>query len=154
MFKYILVNICAKFGKFAFNFRFLMLKYYVEEMMVMSLFRKLFDYDVKELKRFEKLANDIEALDEEFQSLSDEELKNKTVEFKDRLKNGSTLDDIVVEAFATAREACFRVIGEKPYHVQLLGGLALHYGNIAEMKTGEGKNSYFCSSCIFKCFGW
>ena len=105
----------------------------------MSLFRKLFDYDVKELKRFEKLANDIEALDEEFQSLSDEELKNKTVEFKDRLKNGSTLDDIVVEAFATAREACFRVIGEKPYHVQLLGGLALHYGNIAEMKTGEGK---------------
>ena len=60
----------------------------------MSLFRKLFDYDVKELKRFEKLANDIEALDEEFQSLSDEELKNKTVEFKDRLKNGSTLDDM------------------------------------------------------------
>ena len=71
--------------------------------------------------------------------LSDEELKHKTVEFKERLKNGETLEDIKVEAFATAREACARVIGERPYKVQLLGGLAIHYGNIAEMKTGEGK---------------
>ena len=105
----------------------------------MSLLKKLFDFDEKELRRFEKIANYIEELDEEYSNLSDEDLKNKTNEFKDRLSNGETLDDIVVEAFATAREACFRVIGEKPYRVQLLGGLALHYGNIAEMKTGEGK---------------
>ena len=105
----------------------------------MSLLKKFFDFDEKELRRFEKIANLIEELDEEYQKLSDEDLKNKTEEFKKRLSEGETLDDIVVEAFATAREACFRVIGEKPYRVQLLGGLALHYGNIAEMKTGEGK---------------
>ena len=105
----------------------------------MALFKKLFDFDEKELRRFEKIADQIDDLDEEYQKLSDEELKNKTEEFKKRLSEGETLDDIVVEAFATAREACFRVIGERPYHVQLLGGLALHYGNIAEMKTGEGK---------------
>lgn len=105
----------------------------------MSLFKKMFDFDEKELRRFEKIAKNIEALDEEYQKLSDEDLKKKTEEFKDRVKGGATLDEIAVEAFATAREACFRVIGEKPYHVQLLGGLALHFGNIAEMKTGEGK---------------
>ena len=105
----------------------------------MSLFRKVFDFDEKELRRFEKIACQIDALDEEYSKLSDEELKNKTDLFKKRIAEGETLDDIVVEAFATAREACFRVIGEKPYHVQLLGGLALHFGNISEMKTGEGK---------------
>ena len=105
----------------------------------MSLFRKIFDFDEKELRRFEKIAKEIEALDEEYQKLSDADLKKKTEEFKDRVKGGASLDEIVVEAFATAREACYRVIGEKPYHVQLLGGLALHFGNIAEMKTGEGK---------------
>ncbi len=105
----------------------------------MSLFRKVFDFDEKELRRFEKIACQIDALDEEYSKLSDEELKNKTGLFKKRIAEGETLDDIVVEAFATAREACFRVIGEKPYHVQLLGGLALHFGNISEMKTGEGK---------------
>ena len=73
------------------------------------------------------------------QALSDSELKNKTKEFKERLEKGETVDDLVVEAFAVAREACFRVIGEKPYYVQLLGALAIHFGNIAEMKTGEGK---------------
>ena len=71
--------------------------------------------------------------------LSDRELSDKTNEFKDRLAKGETLDDILVEAFAVAREACDRVIGEKPYYVQILGALAIHYGNIAEMKTGEGK---------------
>ena len=71
--------------------------------------------------------------------LSDKKLKAKTLEFKERLQNGETLEDILVEAFAVAREAAYRVIGEKPYYVQLLGGLAIHYGNIAEMKTGEGK---------------
>ena len=105
----------------------------------MSLFKKVFDFDEKELRRFEKIANKIDELDEEYQKMSDDDLKNKTVEFKERLEKGETFDDIIVEAFATAREACFRVIGEKPYHVQLLGALALHYGNIAEMKTGEGK---------------
>ncbi len=105
----------------------------------MSLLKSLFDHEYKELKKFEKIADEIEALDEEFQKLTDEELKNKTNEFKERLDKGETLDDILVEAFATAREAAFRVIGEKPYYVQLLGGLAIHHGNIAEMKTGEGK---------------
>ena len=105
----------------------------------MSLFKKVFDFDEKELRRFEKIANKIDELDEEYQKLSDDDLKNKTVKFKERLEKGETFDDIIVEAFATAREACFRVIGERPYHVQLLGALALHYGNIAEMKTGEGK---------------
>ena len=105
----------------------------------MGLFTRLFDHEYKELKKFESLADKIVALDEEYQKLSDEELKNKTEEFKKRLTNGETLEDILVEAFATAREAAYRVIGEKPFYVQILGALAIHYGNIAEMKTGEGK---------------
>ena len=105
----------------------------------MGLFTRLFDHEYKELKKFESLADKIVALDEEYQKLSDEELKNKTEEFKKRLENGETLEDILVEAFATAREAAYRVIGEKPFYVQILGALAIHYGNIAEMKTGEGK---------------
>jgi len=105
----------------------------------MALLKKMVDHDYKELRRFRKIADAIEALDEEYSKLSDDELKNKTVLFKERIEKGETLEDVMVEAFATAREACFRVIGEKPYYVQLLGGLALHYGNIAEMKTGEGK---------------
>jgi len=105
----------------------------------MEFLKKLFDHEYKELKRFEKLADKIEELDESMQELSDEELRNKTTEFKERITKGETVDDIVVEAFAVAREACFRVIGEKPYYVQLLGALAIHYGNIAEMRTGEGK---------------
>ena len=105
----------------------------------MELLKKLFDHEYKELKRFEKIADQIDELDESMQALSDKELKDKTKEFKERLKNGETVDDLVVEAFAVAREACFRVIGEKPYYVQLLGALAIHFGNIAEMKTGEGK---------------
>ena len=105
----------------------------------MSLFRKMFDFDEKELRRFDKIADKILELDDEYSKLSDDELKKKTEEFKNRLANGEDFDDILVEAFATAREACYRVINEKPYKVQLIGGLALHYGNIAEMKTGEGK---------------
>ena len=105
----------------------------------MNIIRKLFDHEYKELRRFTSLADKIEDLSEEYENLSDEELKNKTNEFKERLANGETLDDILIEAFATAREACFRVNGEKPYYVQILGALAIHYGNIAEMKTGEGK---------------
>ena len=105
----------------------------------MGLFRRLIDSEYKELKRFEKIANQIDALSDEMEALSDEELRAKTDEFKKELEDGKTLDDIVVPAFAVVREAAYRVIGEKPYFVQLLGGLAIHYGNIAEMKTGEGK---------------
>ena len=105
----------------------------------MGIFKRLVDSEYKELKKFEKLANEIDALEEEYSKLTDEKLKHKTEEFKKELEHGKTLDDIIVPAFATVREAAYRVIGEKPFHVQLLGGLALHYGNIAEMKTGEGK---------------
>ena len=105
----------------------------------MGLFKRFLDSEYKELKRFEKIAYNIIALDEEMQKLTDEDFKKKTEEFRERLQNGETLDDILVEAFALAREAASRTIGEKAYYVQLLGGLAIHYGNIAEMKTGEGK---------------
>ncbi len=105
----------------------------------MNLLRKLFDHEYKEMKRFTVLADKVMALDEEYSKLTDTELQNKTEEFKNRLRDGETLDDILVEAFATAREAAFRVIGEKHFYVQILGGLAIHFGNIAEMKTGEGK---------------
>ena len=105
----------------------------------MGFFRKLIDSEYKELKRFEKIADEVVALDEEYSKLSDEELQLKTTEFKRRLSEGETLDDLIVEAFATVREAAFRIIKEKPYYVQIIGGLAIHYGNIAEMKTGEGK---------------
>ena len=105
----------------------------------MKFFRKIFDHEYKELEKFKKIADEIDDLDEEMSKLSDKKLKAKTLEFKERLQNGETLEDILVEAFAVAREAAYRVIGEKPYYVQLLGGLAIHYGNIAEMKTGEGK---------------
>ena len=105
----------------------------------MNFFKKIFDHEYKELERFKKIADEIDALDEEMSKLTDKQLKAKTKEFKERIQNGETLEDIKVEAFAVAREAAYRVIGEKPYYVQLLGGLAIHYGNIAEMKTGEGK---------------
>ena len=100
---------------------------------------KVFDHEYKELKRFRKLADEVMNLDEEYSKLTDTQLQAKTEEFKNRLRDGETLDDILVEAFATAREAAFRIIGEKHFYVQILGGLAIHYGNIAEMKTGEGK---------------
>jgi len=105
----------------------------------MGLFRKLIDSEYKELKRFEKLADKIEELSNEMVNLTDEELKAKTTEFKEELANGIDLEELVVPAFAVAREAASRAIGEKPFRVQLLGGLAVHYGNIAELKTGEGK---------------
>ena len=105
----------------------------------MGLLKNLFDYETKELKRIDKIVDEIEALDEKMQSIKDIEFKAKTEEFKKRFEDGEELDDIAVEAFALAREACFRAIGEKPFRVQLVGGLAIHRGNIAEMKTGEGK---------------
>ena len=105
----------------------------------MGLLRKLIDTEYKELKRFGAIADKVMALDEEMQKLSDDELKAKTEEFKKRLEKGETLDDLIVEAFAVVREAADRVIHEKPFRVQIIGGLTLHFGNIAEMKTGEGK---------------
>ena len=105
----------------------------------MNIFTKLFDREYKELQRFDKLADEVMALDEEMSKLTDLELKAKTQEFKTRLKDGETLDDILVPAFAVVREAAYRTIGEKPYKVQVIGGICIHYGNIAEMKTGEGK---------------
>ena len=93
----------------------------------------------REIKRITKLVDAIEALDEQMQALSDEELRGKTVEFKERLANGETLDDLLVEAFAVVREAADRSIHMKHYRVQLMGGIVLHQGRIAEMKTGEGK---------------
>ena len=106
----------------------------------MGLIQKLFGtHSENELKRIYPIADAIEALDSEMQSLSDEELRNKTKEFKERLANGETLDDILPEAYAAVREAAYRTLGMKHYRVQLIGGIILHQGRIAEMKTGEGK---------------
>ncbi len=105
----------------------------------MNILKSLVDSEYKELQKFKKIADAIEAMEPEIQKLSDEELAAKTIEFKEEIKNGTTLDNLIVPAFSVAREAAYRVIGEKPYYVQLLGGLAIHFGNIAEMKTGEGK---------------
>lgn len=106
----------------------------------MGFLEKLFgSYSEREVKKLQKIADKIEALDESMQNLSDDELKAKTDEFKKRLQNGETLDDILPEAFAVCREAAWRVLGMKHYRVQLIGGMVLHQGRIAEMKTGEGK---------------
>ena len=105
----------------------------------MGLLSNIFNHEARELKRFEKLADEIIEKEEEMSKLKDEDFAKKTEEFKTRLKNGETLEDLVIEAFALVREAAWRVLKEKPYKVQIIGGLAIHYGNIAEMKTGEGK---------------
>ena len=105
----------------------------------MGIIKRLVDTEYKELKRFRRIADEIDALDEEYTKMSDKDLQGMTKKLKDELASGKTLDDIIVPAFATAREAAYRMIGEKPFYVQLLGGLAIHFGNIAEMKTGEGK---------------
>ncbi|WP_090551523.1 preprotein translocase subunit SecA [Natronincola ferrireducens] len=105
-----------------------------------KLFEKFFGtYSERELKKLDKIIQQIEGLEQEYTKLRDEELRQKTFEFKERLQKGETLDDILPEAFATVREAAFRVLGMKHYRVQLYGGIVLHQGRIAEMKTGEGK---------------
>ena len=91
------------------------------------------------VKRLAKIADEVMALDEEYSALTDEELRAKTADFKGKLEGGASLDDILLDAFATAREASWRVLGQKHYKVQIMGGAALHFGNVAEMKTGEGK---------------
>ncbi|MBR3621497.1 MAG: preprotein translocase subunit SecA, partial [Clostridia bacterium] len=106
----------------------------------MGLLTKIFgDYSSKEVKRVKPIADKVMALEEEYAALTDEQLQAKTPEFKERLANGETLDDILPEAFAACREASWRVIGLKHFYVQIIGGIILHQGRIAEMKTGEGK---------------
>ena len=106
----------------------------------MGLIQKIFGtYSQRELKSIYPIADKIEALEEEYRGLTDEQLQAKTPEFKQRLQQGETLDDILPEAFAAVREAADRVLGLRPYRVQLIGGIVLHQGRIAEMKTGEGK---------------
>ena len=106
----------------------------------MGLIQKIFGtYSERELKSIYPIADKIEALEEEYRGLTDEQLQAKTPEFKQRLQQGETLDDILPEAFAAVREAADRVLGLRPYRVQLIGGIVLHQGRIAEMKTGEGK---------------
>lgn len=105
----------------------------------MSLFKKIFGSNEREIGKLQPIVEKINSLEPQISKLSDEELKNKTTEFKQRLEKAETLDDLLPEAFAVAREAAKRVLGERPYDVQLLGGVALYQGKIAEMKTGEGK---------------
>ena len=106
----------------------------------MSLLTKIFgDYSSKEVKRVMPIQKKVLSYEDEYSRLSDEELKAKTPEFKERLKNGETLDDILPEAFAVCREASSRVLNMKHFPVQIIGGIILHQGRIAEMKTGEGK---------------
>ncbi|MDO5721644.1 MAG: preprotein translocase subunit SecA [Actinomycetaceae bacterium] len=106
----------------------------------MSIFDKILRIgEGRALRKLEGIADQVEALEDEFKALSDEELTAKTEEFRRRLREGETLDDLMVEAFATVREAADRALGMRPFRVQIIGGAALHQGNIAEMKTGEGK---------------
>ena len=106
----------------------------------MGVFEKIFGtYSSRELKRVMPLVQKIEALEDQFRRLSDEQLRGKTEEFRGRLQAGETLDGILPEAFAAVRETADRVLGKRPFEVQLIGGVILHQGRIAEMKTGEGK---------------
>ena len=106
----------------------------------MGLLDKIFGtYSQRELKKIYPIRDKVLALDEEYQKLSDADLRANTDKLKARLANGETLDDILPEAFATCREAAWRVLGKKHYPVQIVGGIVLHQGRIAEMKTGEGK---------------
>lgn len=104
-----------------------------------NILKKLYNADKRELKRFEKIADKVEAHADEMAALTDEQLQAKTPEFRSRLERGEILDDLLPEAFAVSREASKRVLGLYPFRVQILGGIALHKGNIAEMMTGEGK---------------
>lgn len=104
-----------------------------------NILKKLYNADKRELKRFEKIADQVESYADQMAAFSDEELQAKTPEFRSRIEKGESLDDLLPEAFAVSREASKRVLGLYPFRVQILGGIALHRGNIAEMMTGEGK---------------
>ena len=105
----------------------------------MGFLQNLFDDNARDIKKYQKKVDRINELEPEMQKLSDSELRDKTAEFRQRLENGETLDDILFEAFAVVREAGKRVLGQRHYDVQLIGGMVLHDGRISEMKTGEGK---------------
>lgn len=113
-----------------------------------GLFSKLFSEEQRELASLEKMADKVISYEPEMQKLSDEELADKTTEYKERLANGETIDDILYEAFATAREMAYRQLGEKPYKVQIMGAIAMNKGDIAEMKTGEGK-TLTATMCVY-----
>lgn len=113
-----------------------------------GLFSKLFSEEQRELASLEKMADKVISYEPEMQKLSDEELADKTTEYKERLANGETIDDILYEAFATSREMAYRQLGEKPYKVQIMGAIAMHKGDIAEMKTGEGK-TLTATMCVY-----
>ena len=105
----------------------------------MNLLDKLFSVDKKRLDEITKRAKEVDALAQTYAAMSDDQLKAKTPELKQRIADGASLEELLPEAFATAREAARRVIGEYPFFVQVMGGIVLHQGDIAEMKTGEGK---------------
>ncbi len=106
--------------------------------MANSFLKRLFgDSSTKEIKKIEPMVKAVEALEAEYAALSDQQLKDKTPELKARYQQGETLDQLLPEAFAVCREAAWRVLGMKPYRVQIIGGIVLHQGRIAEMKTGE-----------------
>ena len=106
---------------------------------MLGFLKKIFDHEYKELKKFKLIADEVFELDDKYKKMTDKQLQGCTNKLKKRLKDGETVDDILPDAFAVAREAAYRVIGEKPFYVQVLGALAIHFGNIAEMKPGEGK---------------
>ena len=106
---------------------------------MLGFLKKIFDHEYKELKKFKLIADEVFELDDKYKKMTDKQLQGCTNKLKKRLQDGETVDDILPDAFAVAREAAYRVIGEKPFYVQVLGALAIHFGNIAEMKTGEGK---------------
>ena len=106
---------------------------------MLKVLKRLFDHEYKELEKFKLIADKVFELEDKYSKLTDKQLQDSTRKLKKRISAGETLDDIIPDAFATVREAAFRVIGEKPFYVQVLGALAIHFGNIAEMKTGEGK---------------
>lgn len=106
---------------------------------MLKFLKKMFDHEYKELDKFKDIANQVFELDEKYKKMTDKQLQSMTEKLKKRLSAGENLDDLIPDAFAVVREAAYRVIGEKPFYVQVLGALAIHFGNIAEMKTGEGK---------------
>lgn len=119
----------------------------------MNIIEKMFGtHSQRELKRIMPIVDKIDSLRPSMQALSDEELRGKTREYKKRLEEGETLDDLLPEAFATVREAAKRVLNMEHYRVQLIGGIILHQGRIAEMRTGEGKTGIYPSG-LLKCTG-
>ncbi len=106
---------------------------------MLGIFKKIFDHEYKELNKFKVIADKVMDLDNKYSKLSDDKLKAMTDKLKKRLNSGESIDELIPDAFALVRESAYRVIGEKPFYTQVLGALAIHFGNISEMKTGEGK---------------